>query len=108
MRRARLRIAHDGRQGAHEALARLRQLGRQQRRARMHFGAHMRRHQADDAFGDRRRHVVPRGAATGTEPVHPERAVWVQQYLGHLRVFERRRDLRSHGGAQHADAALGG
>ena len=55
------RRAHHRWQHTQEALARLGQFGREDGQARMHLGAHMGRHEPDDAFGHWRGQVVARG-----------------------------------------------
>ena len=86
------RRPHDRRQHAFEALARLRQLRGDDRRAGVHFDARLRGDQADDALGvGGARAECPIGCASGAEPVEPQRTVGIEQDFDDLRIIQRAR-----------------
>jgi hypothetical protein len=108
LRRLADREAGRGRHRRHhalEALARLGQLGRDDRRFVGDLAAHVRGNQADDALGLRRTDTLAAVAAAGRDRLDPQLAVGVGHHLDHRRVGQSGGDDGTEGGAQHLPAA---
>jgi hypothetical protein len=99
------RCGDDGRQQTLEPLARLGQLGRDTRGARMNLRADMVRDQADDALAIGGRQSLPGIGQPFRETVDPDAPVGVQHHLDDGSVFEEAGDGWSQRGAQHPRAA---
>src|SRR5690606_2973627 len=86
---------------AGERLALRRQLGADDRSARMDLAARVAGDEADDPLDLRGPEPDAGVAAPLPQPVEPQRTVGVDHDLDDRRIVERRRDRRPHGAAQH-------
>ncbi len=99
------RCRDDRREQPLEALARLRQLGRDARLAGVDLGADMMRNQPDDPLAVVCSHPGARVGQPARQPVDPEPSVGIEHHLDDGRVFQPRRNRRPERGPEHAGAA---
>ncbi|GER05629.1 hypothetical protein JCM17846_33110 [Iodidimonas nitroreducens] len=100
------RRRHHRRQEPFEALAALGQFGRDDRAFAMAFLANMARHQPDNPLGLGGADPCPRVDAPVAMAIDPQPAVGIDHHFDDGGVGQRRRNRRSHGGAQHGALAI--